>query len=87
MTPTKIVVDCATGAEQAVPLTPEEQAELDARVPVPMPEPQPSADERLADLPRHVRVGIIAAKVKKVSWVAQVALIAVIVDVALRIML
>lgn len=50
MTPTKIVVDCATGAEQAVPLTPEEQAELDARVPVPMPEPQPSADERLADL-------------------------------------
>lgn len=50
MTPTKIVVDCTTGAEQAVPLTPEEQAELDARVPVPMPEPQPSADERLADL-------------------------------------
>lgn len=39
------------------------------------------------NLPRHVRVGIIAAKVKKVSWVAQVALIAVIVDVALRIML
>ena len=50
MTPTKIVVDCATGEGRVVPLTPEEQAELDARVPEPPPEPQPSADERLADL-------------------------------------
>lgn len=50
MTATKIVVDCTTGEEQAVPLTPEEQAELDARVPDPPPAVQPSADERLADL-------------------------------------
>lgn len=50
MTATKIVVDCTTGEAREVPLAPEEQAELDARVPVPMPEPQPSADERLADL-------------------------------------
>lgn len=47
---TKIVVDCATGEETVVPLTAEEQAELDAREPVPMPEPAPSADERLAVL-------------------------------------
>lgn len=63
MTPTKIVVDCATGAEQAVPLTPEEQAELDARVPELPPVVQPSADERLADL---------LAALEKVTSVAQI---------------
>lgn len=50
MTGTKIVVDCATGEERVVPLTAEEQAELDARVPEPMPEPEPSQDDRLAAL-------------------------------------
>lgn len=49
MTATRIVVDCATGAEQAVPLTPEEQAELDARVPEPMPEPAPDPLATLID--------------------------------------
>lgn len=47
---TKIVIDCTTGEEQVVALAPEEQAELDARVPDPPPAVQPSADERLADL-------------------------------------
>lgn len=50
MTGTKIVVDCATGEETVVPLTAEEQAELDARESVPLPEPVPSAEGRLADL-------------------------------------
>lgn len=39
------------------------------------------------DLPRHIRVGIVKGKVKKVSWVAQVAAIAVVVDLALRVVL
>ena len=50
MTATRIVVDCTTGEAREVPLTPDEQAELDARVPEPMPEPAPTADDRLAAL-------------------------------------
>lgn len=50
MTSTKIVVDCTTGEEHEVPLTPDEQAEHDARVPEPMPDPASSPDGRLATL-------------------------------------
>lgn len=63
MTATKIVIDCTTGEETAVPLTAEEQAELDARVPEPMPEPTPSADERLE---------VLVAALAKVTTVAQI---------------
>lgn len=71
MTSTKIVVDCATGEEQVVPLTAEEQAELDARVPQPMPEPTPSDAARVAALEALI------ADLSKATTLAQVRAAAV----------
>lgn len=67
MTSTRIVVDCATGETHEVPLTKEEQAELDARVPEPMPEPAPDplatliADLSKATTLAHVRSAAVKA--------------------------
>lgn len=70
MTATKIVIDCTTGEETAVPLTAEEQAELDARQPEPMPEPTPSDADRIAALEQQ-NAELLAA-LAKVTTVAQV---------------
>ncbi len=67
---TKIVVDCTTGEEREVPLTAEEQAELDARVPEPMPEPDPSPDDRLAAL--EAQNAELLAKLATATTLAQV---------------
>ncbi len=68
MTSTKVVVDCATGEQAEVPLTKEEQAELDARVPEPMPDPAPDplatliADLSKATTLAQVRAAAVNAK-------------------------
>lgn len=62
MTPTKIVVDCATGEALEVPLTKEEQAEHDARVAEPMPEPAPDPlSVLLADLAKATSLAQVRA--------------------------
>lgn len=75
MTSTKIVVDCATGEEQVVPLTAEEQAELDARVPQPMPEPTPSDAARVAAL--EAQNAALIVDLSKATTLAQVRAAAV----------
>ena len=71
MTPTKIVVDCATGEETVVPLTKEEQAEIDARVSEPMPEPAPDPLATLiADLAKVTTVAQIRAAAAKAAETA-----------------
>ena len=68
MTAIKVVVDCVTGEALEVPLTKEEQAELDARVPEPMPDPAPDPlATLLADLSKattlaQVRAAAVNAK-------------------------
>ena len=68
MTSTRIVVDCATGEAREVPLTKEEQAELDARVPEPMPEPAPDPlATLLADLAKATTLAQVRAAATKAA--------------------
>ena len=62
MTGTKIVVDCTTGEAREVPLTAEEQAELDARVSEPMPDLTPDPlSVLLADLAKATSLAQVRA--------------------------
>lgn len=68
MTATRIVVDCATGEALEVPLTKEEQAELDARVPEPMPDPAPDPLATLiADLSKATTLAQVRAAATKAA--------------------
>lgn len=68
MTSTRIVVDCTTGEEREVLLTPDEQAELDARVPEPMPEPAPDPLATLiADLSKATTLAQVRAAAAKAA--------------------